>query len=75
MNHVDVSQCASLEHLSAQLPNEVDARCDACGASWRYERHEALSCPFCAAAFTMAHFSSVAPRYVDFDATGGCTGG
>lgn len=70
----NVSQCANMSHI-ATLADTVTARCSACGSTWRYERHEALFCPMCAAHFTFAHFSSAAPAtYVDFDAEGGATG-
>lgn len=69
----NVSDRANLLHI-ATVRASVTARCSACGASWRYQRHEALTCPMCAAHFTMAYMTA-APDvgYVDFDAEGGCT--
>lgn len=70
---VDVSNQDDMRHYA--LADEVTARCGACGTSWTYARHEALRCPMCAAAFTLAHFSQAVPvTYIDFDASGGATG-
>lgn len=74
MVSLDIRNYRDLQHVRG-IANEVTARCSACGASWRYERHEALVCPMCAAGFTTAYFTSAAPAtYVDLDAVGGATG-
>lgn len=74
MISMDVSNQRNLQHIDT-IADEVTARCSACGSTWRYERHEALTCPMCAASFTLAHFAATVPiTYVDFDAVGGCTG-
>lgn len=70
----NVANKPNMEHYAATIADEVTARCSACGTTWRYARHEALACPFCAATFIEAHFGSTAPvTYVDFEASGGCT--
>lgn len=41
-----------------EFPQEIDAKCDVCGSSFRYERGNGFGCPFCGADFHMAHFGS-----------------
>ena len=39
------------------FPDSIEAKCSECGHIWRYERHEALACPFCNAKFNSVDFN------------------
>jgi endogenous inhibitor of DNA gyrase (YacG/DUF329 family) len=40
------------------FPDSVEAKCSECGHIWKYERHEALMCPFCNARFESVEFNA-----------------
>jgi len=39
------------------FPDSIEAKCECCGHIWKYNRHEALACPFCNARFESVDFN------------------
>ena len=39
------------------FPDSVESKCLSCGHIWRYNRHEALACPYCNACFESVEFT------------------